>query len=511
MAAVWRFSAAVLLGVVLGSILSLGPCFAPTSQALRLTAANGRGSHGKDRTRNHPPKEERARLLTASLTVLAFPRPPIAARAALLIDMRTGKTLYSKNANDRLAIASTTKITTAIVTIHHARLNELARASQKAASIGEATMVLKAGERLTVEQLLYGLLLNSANDAAITLAEHVSGTESRFVERMNALARRLHMRNTHYATAHGLDAPHHYSSARDLATVTLYAMRNAEFRRIVSTIGYHIPRTRHNAEHWLASVNRVMYWFPGVDGVKPGQTDEAGLCQVVTAYRNGHHLLVVLLNTPTLVTDVRNLLDYGSRDFKWVGAPAFWDQPTNSINGGEGGGAWTFHLGSGHYIRGAFRRYWLSHGNLQTFGYARTEEVTVAGEKVQFFQGGELRYDRSSRAVTPVALGVQEAQRFMPRSAMRMRPRTAPGFFHEYRFYGGKGVLGLPVTSLMFLHGRETQFFEYGALTKSNGSTYLVPVGDLALKLRKWLPARGAADQYPSSMLSTATDDFVRR
>src|SRR5205807_6395861 len=118
---------------------------------------------------------------------------------------------------------------TAILTIQHGGLNQLARVSERAATVGESTMVLQRGEQLSVHDLLYGLMLNSANDAAVTLAEHVAGSEAAFVAQMNGLARRLGMHNTHYETPHGLDVPGHYSSAHDLATIARYAMQSAFF------------------------------------------------------------------------------------------------------------------------------------------------------------------------------------------------------------------------------------------------------------------------------------------
>src|SRR5690348_283177 len=146
-------------------------------------------------------------VLSAENTVLAYAPPPVRARAAILVDLETGRTLFRRHDQWRLPMASTTKITTAILALQYSRLSDLVRVSAKAAAIGESTMGLHRGEQVTVRQLLYGLMLNSGNDAAIALAEHVAGTEARFVGMMNALARKLHMWHTHYATPHGLDAP----------------------------------------------------------------------------------------------------------------------------------------------------------------------------------------------------------------------------------------------------------------------------------------------------------------
>lgn len=412
------------------------------------------------------------------------------------MDMRTGEVLYTKNSNERLPMASTTKITTAAVVLGHARLTELARASAAAAAVGETTMVLKKGERLTIEQLLYGLLLNSANDAAVTLAEHVGGSQGWFVSMMNALARSLHMTHTRYANPHGLDASGHYTSAHDLAIVARYAMRNPVFRRIVATESYHIPATRHNAEHWLANINRVMYWYPGVDGVKPGGTDAAGLCQVVSVWRNGRHLLAVLLNTPNLWVDIRNLLDYGSRDFHWEPAPVWSDSPALSRSGGAADRAWRYYFGAGHYIRGAFLHYFTTHGGLTTMGYPRTEIVHDGEQRIQYFQAGALAYDSRYHSVYPVDLGAA----VMPPTSGNPRPRVAASFSRAYRTLGGRGVLGPATTGPVSWAGYPTQFFAFGALALVNGAAMVVPLGDVVLRMRGWLPAAGVGNSFPAGI-----------
>lgn len=446
------------------------------------------------------------RRLTAADTVLAYPTPPVRARASFLMDLKTGKVLFAHNADARLPIASTTKITTAILTLQHARLTDLATVSQKAEDIGESTMVLKRGERLRVIDLLYGLMLNSANDAAIALAEHVAGSESRFVRMMNALARRLGMSNTHYVTSHGLDTPGHYSSARDLAAIARYAMRNRVFRRIVATQGYHIPATRHNAEHWLANINRVMFWMPGVDGVKPGQTDASGLCQVVSAWRNGRHLLAVLLNTPTLVFDMRNLLDYGSRDFQWVAAPAYWDTPDRAFAGRSGIQSWEYFVGAGHYVRGLFRMYFDTHGGPRTLGYPRTEPLRQRGKLVQYFQAAELAYDPAHRSVYPVDVGMRLARRLHVHRAAGAAVNGQLAVY--YHLMGGEKVFGRPVTRLVSLRGIPVQFFEYGVLTAPGGVPAILPAGDALLRLKGWLPAAGASDVYAPTMSAGVLNGF---
>ncbi len=437
--------------------------------------------------------------LSAATTVLDYPPPPILARAAILVDMQTGKVLFAQHADERLPMASTTKITTAALALQHGGLNDLVRISEKAATIGESTMELVKGERLTVRQLLYGLLLNSANDAAIALAEHDAGTEARFVGQMNRLARDLHMSNTHYVTPHGLDEPGHYSSARDLATIAMYAMRDPLFRRIVDTANYHILATKHNREHWLANINYPLFWYPGVDGVKPGDTDAAGMCQVIAVNRDGRHLLAVLLNTPTLVNDIRNLLNFGLRDFRWVQAPAYWDSPANTISGGHGAAAWVYYYGAGHYIRGPYLQYFHSHGGLSTLGYPLTDIIVERGRRVQYFQGAELIAAPSHHSVYPAPLGSQE-QGALAKRAERSGVQVDPALRPLYKRLGGTGVLGRPVGRMTSVDGNPVQFFRYAELGLVAGVPYVVPVGSVAMRAKGWLPAPGAPDALPSTM-----------
>lgn len=437
--------------------------------------------------------------LSASNTVLAYPGPPVLARAAYLVDMDSGQVLFQKNADARLPMASTTKITTAILTLMHAHLGDMVTASKAAATVGESTMSLRAGERLSVRDLLYGLMLNSGNDAAVALAEHVGGTQAHFVAMMNALARKLHMTNTHYVTPHGLDAPGHYTSARDLATVALYAMRNPTFRQIVRTEYFHIPKTKHNQEHWLGNINKALYWYPGANGVKPGETDRSGLCQVVSASRNGRNVLAVVLNTPNLATDVRNLLNMGTHDFQWVPSIFAPDGPASFGSGGSGGNAWRYYYGAGHYIFGPFLAYFDAHGGLNALGLPRTEEILEHGRIVQYFEGGVLTYDPQRRAVVEKAVARELARAVAARGALRGAPGLFGGFKRYYHVLAGGKILGQPETGLLQVKGTSVQLFQHGGLAQTAAGPRILPAGDAILRIKGWLPASGAADYYPPS------------
>lgn len=465
-------------------------------QAHIVSQSGSRESSHRIRRHARPPKP-----LSAATTVLAYAAPPIQAKAAILIDMRTRTVLFSDHPDLRLPIASTTKITTAALALGYSRPSDLVTVSNRAATVGESTMALRRGERVTVLQLLYGLLLNSGNDAAVALAEHAAGNEERFVAMMNALARALHMHDTHYANVHGLDAPNHYSSGGDLAKIALYAMRDPTFRRVVASTSYHIWPTKHNREHFLASVNRVIYWYPGIDGVKPGDTDAAGLCQVVSVNRDGRRLLAVLLHTPTLYIDIRNLLNFGLRDFRWVPSLAWGDGPDNSLSGGAGADRWIYYFGAGHYIRGLFLSYFNTHGGLHVFGYPRTEQIVENDQLVQYFQGGELIYDPTHRNVYPADLGVSEGGIAGIRSVISVQRMKAAGPFSRlYKQLGGRGVMGDAISGLTTENRYPVQFFQYGELAFQNKVAGVVPLGDAVLRRKGWLPANGAADSFPSTM-----------
>jgi D-alanyl-D-alanine carboxypeptidase (penicillin-binding protein 5/6) len=247
--------------------------------------------------------------------------PEVRAGAAVLADLDTGQVLYGANQGERLPIASLTKIMTALVTLERARPSEVVTVSAGAADpgpvVGVSQLGLVPGERITVEQLLYALLLQSANDAALALAEHVSGTVESFVTAMNRRAQRLGLTATRFASPNGLDDVG-YSSAGDLAAITRAAFDEPLFAQIVET-KYHtepppqaggVPRTIQNR-------NVLLWLYPGATGVKTGFTSAAGFCVVATAERNGLRLVAVVLGEPAEpFSDAAALLNYGFTAFE---------------------------------------------------------------------------------------------------------------------------------------------------------------------------------------------------
>jgi D-alanyl-D-alanine carboxypeptidase len=231
------------------------------------------------------------------------------------VDEASGVVLYEKDAYRPLPPASTTKIATAILAIEHGNL-EAEVVSDVDASLmrGSSVMGLRPGDRFTVRDLLYGLLLPSGNDAALAIGRHVSGSDAAFVADMNHLLYRLGMDTSHFANAHGLGSRGHAVSARDLAMLARYAMTLPEFQQILATYSHRAEGSRTID---LVSANSFTFSYPGADGAKIGYTRSAGNTLVAWATRNGHRLYAVVLNTTSRDADAARLLDWAFANHTW--------------------------------------------------------------------------------------------------------------------------------------------------------------------------------------------------
>lgn len=247
--------------------------------------------------------------------------PSVRAAAVILVDAADGRVLFERSADEQRAIASTTKILTALVVLESSNLSEMVEASARAEQVGAddplvTELELTKGERLSVENLLYGLLLGSANDAAVALAEHVAGTESAFAKLMTDRAKKAGATQSSFVNPHGFDHPDHYSSARDLALITLQAWRIPEFKKMVATKEHDIPWPGHPSPRKLINRNQLLGSYTGADGVKTGQTRASGRSLVATATREGESRLSVVLSSPDPLADSRGLLDFGFEGFR---------------------------------------------------------------------------------------------------------------------------------------------------------------------------------------------------
>jgi D-alanyl-D-alanine carboxypeptidase (penicillin-binding protein 5/6) len=239
----------------------------------------------------------------------------IVAKAAVLMEMRTGKILWAKNKDLRRPPASTAKILTAFVTLDGARLEEIVTVPIAATTNKSSVVSLQGGERLAVQELLYALLLQSSNDAALALASHVGGSTPKFVQLMNQKARSLGALHSHFLDPTGLPQRGQITTAHDLAVITKAALANPEFRRIVATKSY--PWKSSKWEGLLENSNELLKSYDGAIGVKTGNTREAGHCLVAAAHRRDKTLSVVILGSQEKAVwqDAKNLLDYGFKSF----------------------------------------------------------------------------------------------------------------------------------------------------------------------------------------------------
>ena len=247
------------------------------------------------------------------LAPMAPPAPIIKARSAVLVDLDSGKTLYQVDPHGRHAPASLTKVVTALVAIDHLRLDQTVTVPVSINQLpwDSTRMGLRPGERLTVRELLYGLFLNSGNDAAITLSE-AAMPRATFVGLMNAKAATLGMADTHFANPIGLDDPAHYTSSADLARASAELIRRfPDVAAIAATPSLTLPATATHHAYALYNLNELVRKYPGATGLKTGWTGHAGGCLIATATRDGRHLMVVLLASPRIFDEAAALLDYG--------------------------------------------------------------------------------------------------------------------------------------------------------------------------------------------------------
>lgn len=226
------------------------------------------------------------------------------------MDADTGAVLYEKDADAQSLIASTTKIMTGLLVCETCDLDEQVIIPPEAVGIEGSSVYLKAGETMTVRDLIYGMLLQSGNDAAMALALHISGSVERFAEQMNKKARELGLQNTHFANPHGLDDEGNYGSARDLATLTSYALKNPDFAQTVRTKAYRA------GERYFTNHNKLLWRCEGAIGVKTGFTKKAGRILVSAAERNGRTLICVTVSAPDDWNDHCNLYDYGFSQYE---------------------------------------------------------------------------------------------------------------------------------------------------------------------------------------------------
>ena len=247
------------------------------------------------------------------------PAPRISAQMAVVIDEASGAILFGRDENREVAPASLTKILTALVAIEAA--NPAARVATDVDSrvMWDSTVMgLRPGEELSLEDLLYGLMLPSGNDAAIAIARYIAGSEWLFAELMNAKARQLRLQHSHFVNPHGLEADGHYSSPYDMAILARAAMRNPLFQRLAAAKEWNASGLLQS--YRLVNLNRLLWQYPGADGVKIGYEDTAINTMVVSATRDGHRIYASFMRSTRRDADGTALLDYAFNAYEWPAA-----------------------------------------------------------------------------------------------------------------------------------------------------------------------------------------------
>lgn len=242
--------------------------------------------------------------------------PTISARAAVLMDATTGRVLFSRNAHVHRHPASTTKVMTLLLALQFGDLDDTVVISRRAAGTPGSSANLRAGERYRLQDLLYGLMLPSGNDAAVAIGEHISGSEERFVSLMNEQARKLGLYDTNFENPHGLTHPRHLSTAFDLALLTRRAIAEPKFLEIACTRWYHACAEGDEQGEIWHNTNRLLWSFPFIEGGKTGTTSAAGQCLIAVARKGRQRLIAVVLNAPNRWRDVKELFNWGFDNFE---------------------------------------------------------------------------------------------------------------------------------------------------------------------------------------------------
>ena len=270
--------------------------------------------------------------MLAAVSLLPVRAEAISAQRAFALDAVSGRVLYAREADSQALIASTTKIMTALVVCERCNVLDRMRIPKEAVGIEGSSMYLREGEILSLQELLYGLMLSSGNDAAVALAIYCGGTVEGFVELMNDKARVLGLRNTHFENPNGLDSPGHRSTARDLAVLASYAMENPIFYQTVSTQKVKV------GQRYLTNHNKLLWRVEGADGVKTGFTKAAGRILVSSATRDGRRIIVATLNAPDDWNDHAKLLEDGFSRYAFRRILTAGQQVgTLEVVGGQGG------------------------------------------------------------------------------------------------------------------------------------------------------------------------------
>ena len=235
--------------------------------------------------------------------------------ATISMEISSKRVLTGTNIHTKMYMASTTKILTAITVIENCNLDDVVTVTAKSVGVEGSSMYLDAGEKITVKNLLYGLMLRSGNDAATTLALYACGSIEKFAELMNCTAKKAGAKESNFVNPHGLHNDNHYTTAYDLALISCYAMQNEVFKEIVGTRKITIPWTTRDYDRTMVNKNKMLSNYEGATGIKTGYTKKAGRCLVSSAKRNGMDVVTVVLNCGNMWEKSTELLDYSFENY----------------------------------------------------------------------------------------------------------------------------------------------------------------------------------------------------
>lgn len=270
-------------------------------------------------TNFHSPKSvlsESTVQIQTPANVNQIPEPSLSSKAVFAVDVASGSVLFAKNPDEPLLPASTTKIVTALVSLDHYNLDDILTVGKT--SVAGSTMGLLQGEKITVLNLIYGLLISSSNDAAEVLAANYPGGRDNFIAAMNRLADNAALTETHFTNPTGFDSYLHFSTARDLADLAIYAVnKNPIFASIVSTQSSTVTSFDGGIRHELVSTNKLLGKTPGVIGVKTGSTANSGESLVTLVDRDGHKVMIVMLGSHDRFTETEALIEWIYSSYSW--------------------------------------------------------------------------------------------------------------------------------------------------------------------------------------------------
>lgn len=296
-----------LLSLYIASILGLSPSPINTPGAPNSAASLASATVSDDPSTASQPTKDVIHI-----------SPIISARGSIAEDLNSSEVLFEKNPDERLKIASITKLMTLLIVLQDNKLDDVITVSKNAANTPGSTMFLKAGEQITLENLVYGALINSANDAAVALAEHNAGSTAQFIVKMNNKAKDLGLTNTHFANPVGLDDDDNYSSSRDIANLGKYLYHNPIIKKIAKIKNIDVRSVGGNYTHKLESTNKLLDSYLKINGLKTGTTDDAGRCLIAIAEnKDGHEIVTVVLNSPDRFGESKILIDWVFRAFTW--------------------------------------------------------------------------------------------------------------------------------------------------------------------------------------------------